>query len=73
MMDPEAARKFPMSKETQMEKTFSNTICGGLLLGAIFGLIAAGLVGLALGGMAGAFIGWFIAAAVLEQRKKEGK
>jgi ABC-type uncharacterized transport system permease subunit len=58
-----------------MDKTFGYYIFGGLLIGAMFGLIwAAGnnpLMGIGIGAMAGAFIGWFIAAAVLEQRNKE--
>ena len=29
--------------------------------------------GLQLGALAGTFIGWFVAAAVMEQGKKEGK
>jgi ABC-type uncharacterized transport system permease subunit len=58
-----------------MDKTFGYYIFGGLLIGAMFGLIwAAGnnpLMGIGIGAMAGAAIGWFIAAAVLEQRNKE--
>jgi ABC-type uncharacterized transport system permease subunit len=58
-----------------MDKTFGYFIFGGLLIGAMFGLIGAGgnnpLMGIGIGALAGAFIGWFIAAAVLEQKKKE--
>lgn len=58
-----------------MEKTFGYYIFGGMLIGAMFGLIwAAGgnpLVGIGIGALVGAAIGWFAAAAVLEQRKKE--
>jgi ABC-type uncharacterized transport system permease subunit len=58
-----------------MEKTFGYYIFGGMLIGAMFGLIwAAGgnpLVGFGIGALVGAAIGWFAAAAVLEQRKKE--
>jgi ABC-type uncharacterized transport system permease subunit len=58
-----------------MEKTFGYFIFGGMLIGAMFGLIGAGgdnsLMGIGTGALAGAFLGWFIAAAVLEQRKKE--
>ena len=58
-----------------MDKTFGSIIFGGLLIGAMFGLIGAGgsnpLMGIGIGALAGAFIGWFIAAAVLEQKKKE--
>ncbi len=58
-----------------MDKTFGYYIFGGALIGALFGLIwAAGsnpLVGLGIGAMVGTAIGWFAAAAVIEQRKKE--
>ncbi|HEX5942127.1 MAG TPA: hypothetical protein VFY66_07605 [Anaerolineales bacterium] len=58
-----------------MEKTFGYFIFGGLLIGAMFGLIWAGgrnpVMGIGIGAMIGAALGWFIAAAVLEQRKKE--
>jgi ABC-type uncharacterized transport system permease subunit len=58
-----------------MEKTIGYFAFGGMLVGAMFGLIGAGrgnpLLGIGIGAVAGAFIGWFIAAAVLEQKKKE--
>ena len=58
-----------------MEKTFGYFIFGGLIIGAMFGLIWAGgrnpVMGIGIGAMVGAALGWFIAAAVLEQRKKE--
>ena len=58
-----------------MEKTFGYFIFGGLLLGAMFGLIWAGgrnpVMGIGVGAMVGVALGWFIAAAILEQRKKE--
>jgi hypothetical protein len=58
-----------------MEKTIGYFAFGGMLVGAMFGLIGAGsgnsLLGIGIGATAGAFIGWFIAAAVLEQKKKE--
>jgi hypothetical protein len=58
-----------------MDKTFGYFIFGGLLIGAMFGLIGAGgsspLTGIGIGALAGAFIGWFIAAAMLNQKKKE--
>lgn len=58
-----------------MDKTFGYMIFGGLLIGAMFGLIWAGganpLMGIAIGGMVGTAIGWFAAAAVREQRKKD--
>jgi ABC-type uncharacterized transport system permease subunit len=56
-----------------MEKTFGYFIFGGLLIGAMFGLIGAGggnpLLGIGIGALAGAFIGWFV-AAILKQTKK---
>ena len=58
-----------------MERTFGYFIFGGLLIGAMFGLIWAGsrnpVMGIGIGAMVGVALGWFIAAAVLEQRKKE--
>jgi hypothetical protein len=58
-----------------MEKTFGYFIFGGLLLGAMFGLIGAGpgnsILGIGIGAVAGAFLGWFIAAAYLEQKKRQ--
>ena len=58
-----------------MEKTFGYFIFGGLIIGAMFGLIWAGgrnpVMGIGIGAMVGVALGWFIAAAVLEQRKKE--
>ena len=58
-----------------MEKTFGYFIFGGLIIGAMFGLIWAGgrnpVMGIGVGAMVGVALGWFIAAAVLEQRKKE--
>jgi hypothetical protein len=60
-----------------MNKTFGYFIFGGLLIGAMFGLIASGgnnsLLWIGIGATAGAFLGWFIAAAVLEQQKKENR
>ena len=58
-----------------MDKKFGYMVFGGLLVGAMFGLIAAGrtspLAGIGIGAVVGAFLGWFIAAAVLEQQKKQ--
>jgi ABC-type uncharacterized transport system permease subunit len=57
-----------------MEKTFGYFVFGGLLVGAMFGLIwAAGrtpVLGLGIGALVGAAIGWFAAAAYLEQKEK---
>jgi uncharacterized protein YcfJ len=66
---------YSLDPEDHMNKIFGHFIFGGLLVGAMFGLIGAGggnaLMGIGVGALAGAFIGWFIAAAVLEQKKKE--
>jgi len=62
-----------------MDKRFGYYVFGGMILGALLGLLwsAGGNVvwGLLIGGVAGTFIGWFAAAAVMEQekKKKEGK
>jgi hypothetical protein len=58
-----------------MDKTFGYFIFAGLLIGAMFGRIGAGsgnaLLGTGIGALVGAALGWFIAAAVIEQGKKE--
>ena len=58
-----------------MDRIFGYFIFGGALVGAMFGLIwVAGdkpLMGIGGGALAGAFLGWFIAAAVMEERKKQ--
>ena len=51
---------------------------GGMLIGALLGFAWAGrgnpVVGMAGGAVLGTFIGWFIAAAILEnQKQKKGK
>ena len=60
-----------------MDKKFGYYAFGGMLIGALFGLIWAGngnsLSGLGIGALVGAAIGWFTAAAVLENQKKEKK
>ena len=61
-----------------MNKKTAFYIFLGLLIGAVFGMglgAANGnaIHGLQLGALAGTFIGWFVAAAVMEQGKKEGK
>jgi uncharacterized membrane protein len=53
-----------------MDKKFGYSIFGGMLIGASFGMISAGLMGLAIGALIGTSLGWFIAAAVLENQKK---
>lgn len=62
-----------------MDRKFGYYIFGGMVLGAMFGLLwSAGgnvIAGLIIGGLAGTAIGWFAAAAAMEQekKKKEGK
>lgn len=56
-----------------MDKKFGYYIFGGLLIGALFGLIWAGVMGLGIGALIGTAIGWFSAAYVLEKEKKEKK
>ena len=56
-------------------KVFGYFIFGGLLIGALFGLIWSGgvnpLMGVGIGAMVGISIGWFAGAAYFEQRKKQ--
>jgi ABC-type uncharacterized transport system permease subunit len=62
-----------------MDKKFGYYIFGGLLVGALFGLLWSthgnAFLGISTGALVGAAIGWFAAAAVLEQQKgkKEDK
>lgn len=56
------------------KRKFGYYVFGGLLIGAAFGLIwSAGnnsLVGMGIGALIGVAIGWFAAAAMLQQNKK---
>lgn len=58
-----------------MDRISGFYIFGGTLIGALFGFIwnSGGdlLTGIAIGAIAGTFIGWFIAAALFEQRKNQ--
>lgn len=60
-----------------MDKKFGSYIFGGMLIGAIFGLIWAGggnhLMGIGMGALIGTAIGWFFVAYVLEKEKKGKK
>ena len=62
-----------------MDKKFGYSIFGGMLLGAVLGMMWAAkgnlLLGLGFGALVGAAIGWFGAAAVMENEKakKEDK
>jgi uncharacterized protein YcfJ len=59
-----------------MDRRFGYYIVLGLLVGAVFGfgLGAANgnaILGIGIGALAGVFIGWFVAAAVLEREAKK--
>ncbi len=58
-----------------MDKKFGYYIFGGMLLGAIFGIVWATegnlILGLGTGALTGAFIGWFAAAAAIEIGKEK--
>lgn len=58
-----------------MDKKFGYLILAGLFIGAIFGVGAgaangAALTGLGIGSLVGVFLGWFIAAIILERTDK---
>jgi len=63
------------SKEIRMDEKFGYYIFGGLVIGALLGLLWAGngnsLLGLGIGAFAGAGIGWFAAAAAMEKEKEK--
>jgi hypothetical protein len=63
------------NKENKMDRKFGYYIFGGLLIGAVFGLLWAGngnpILGIGIGAFAGAAIGWFIAAAALERETRK--
>lgn len=58
-----------------MDKISGFYIYGGMLIGALLGILWAGgsnmLMGIGIGAFVGASIGWFVAAAVFEQKKKQ--
>jgi ABC-type uncharacterized transport system permease subunit len=62
-----------------MNKKFGYYIFGGMILGALLGLMwSAGgntIVGILMGALGGTAIGWFAAAYAMEKKKekKEGK
>jgi uncharacterized membrane protein len=64
-------------KEKEMDKKFGYYIFGGMLIGAMLGLTwsMSGnvLVGLVLGAFVGTAIGWFLAAAQLENQNQKKK
>ena len=58
-----------------MDRRFGYFLFAGLAIGALFGLgfgSAQGnaLLGLGFGALAGVFLGWFVAAIVMEREKK---
>jgi uncharacterized protein YcfJ len=62
--------------DRKMERKFGIYVFLGLLIGALFGtgLGAANgnpILGIGGGALAGVFIGWFIAAAVMEKEKRK--
>ena len=58
-----------------MDKKFGYYIFGGLLIGALFGLLWSTngnlILGIGTGALVGTAIGWFAAAAMLENEKKK--
>lgn len=58
-----------------MDKRFGYYVFGGMLIGALFGLIWSGtansLAGLGGGALIGTAIGWFIAAYALQKRENK--
>lgn len=62
-----------------MDKKYGYYIFGGLLIGALFGLLWSAngnpVLGIGIGALVGTAIGWFAAAYVMEQdkQKKGGK
>lgn len=61
-----------------MDKKFGIYILLGLVIGAMYGTffgraLENTLLGIALGATSGVFLGWFVALAVREQKKKNNK
>lgn len=58
-----------------MDKKFGAYIFGGMLIGALFGMLWAGngnpVFGIAIGALAGVAIGWFAAAYAVEKKKEK--
>ena len=58
-----------------MDKKFGYYIFGGMLIGALFGLLWAGtgnpILGIAIGALIGTAIGWFGAAYMMEKEKEK--
>jgi hypothetical protein len=64
-------------KENKMDKKFGYFIFGGLLIGALFGLLWSVngnlILGIGTGALVGTAIGWFAAAYVMESEKGKSK
>jgi hypothetical protein len=61
-------------KENEMNKKFGYYIFGGLLIGAMFGMLWSAngnILSIVYGALAGMAIGWFAAAYAMEKEKKE--
>lgn len=62
-------------KEIEMDKKFGYFIFGGLLIGALFGLLWSAngnpILGIGFGALVGTAIGWFAAAYVMEREKEK--
>jgi len=60
-----------------MNKKFGYYVFGGMLIGALFGTFGAvngnSILGIAIGAFGGAFIGWFIAAYVIEKERDKSQ
>jgi hypothetical protein len=58
-----------------MDRRFGYFILLGLVIGGLFGRIAAGngnaLLGMGGGALFGVFLGWFVAAIVMEREKRQ--
>lgn len=57
--------------DKKMEQKFGIYVFLGLLIGAVLGTsLGTGGIGIGGGALAGVFVGWFIAAAVIERERK---
>jgi len=58
-----------------MDKKFGYYVFGGLLIGAIFGSVWSAngniILGAGIGALVGVALGWFMAAAALEQKNEK--
>jgi uncharacterized protein YcfJ len=65
-------------RRIEMDRRFGYYIVLGLVIGVVFGMgvgAASGntLLGIGFGALGGVFIGWFVAAAALQNRDKTGR